>query len=166
MSKPIRLDAEADEILCVRLVKILAAPRHRVYEAWTSAEMIKKWWGPEGYNGLSAKSDPRPGGSFQVEIEGPDGTVHLMSGVFTEVVAPSLVCLEIRHRQFEGAAERPEGYIPTQVRVELREHADGTELTLLHTGFLDAALANRFNGGWTSSFLKLSTLVSQETSHA
>lgn len=166
MSKPVKLDADADELLCVRLVKTLPAPRQRVFEAWTSAEMIKRWWGPEGYNGLTADSDPRPGGSFQVEIEGPDGTVHLMSGVFTEVIEPSLVCLEIRHRQFEGAAERPEGYIPTQMRIELRDHADGTELTLLHTGFLEAALANRFNGGWTSSLEKLSTLISQERSHA
>lgn len=166
MSKPVKLDAEADELLCVRLVKILPASRQRVFEAWTMADTIKRWWGPEGYKGLTAKSDPRPGGSFQVEIEGPDGTIHLMSGVFTEVIEPSLVCLEIRHRQFEGAAERPEGYIPTRVRIELREHTDGTELTLLHTGFLEAALANRFNGGWTSSLEKLSTLISQERSHA
>lgn len=167
MSNRVDYAAEADELLSVRIVKILPAPRERVFKAWTSAEMIKRWWGPKGYQGRTAEADPRRGGAFQVEIEGPDREIHLMRGVFTEVVEPSLVCLEIRHRQFEGAAERPEGYIPTQVRIELREHPDGTELTLLHTGFLDAALADRFNGGWSSSLEKLaSTLVSQESCNA
>ena len=151
--------AEVDELLTVRLTKVLPAPRERVYEAWTTAELIKRWWGPEGFRALSAKADARPGGEFAVEIEGPDGVTHHMAGVYTELSPPALIGLEIRHRQLEGAAERPEGFIPTQVRVELREHDQGTELALTHTGFLDAALAERFNGGWAGSLKKLERVL-------
>lgn len=165
MNEQANLAAEADDLLSVHLVRILPAPPERVFASWTTADMLKRWWGPEGYRGLSAKSDPRPGGAFQIEIESPDGVVTVMAGVFTEVKEPSLVCMEIRHRQFEGADERPEGYIPTQLRVELRPHPGGTELTLLHTGFLDAALAGRFNGGWSSSFNKLATFLQQAASN-
>lgn len=165
MSEQTNLAAETDELLSVRLVRILPASPDRVFASWTTADMLKQWWGPEGYRGLSAKSEPYPGGAFEVEIESPEGEVTVMSGIFTEVVRPSLVCMEIRHRQFEGASERPEGYIPTQVRVELRAHPDGTELTLLHTGFLDAALAGRFNGGWSSSFNKLDTFLHHHASN-
>lgn len=159
MNKPARPAAEIDDLLTVRLSRVLPAPRERVFEAWTSPELIHRWWGPKGYRGVSSEADPRPGGAFAVEIQDPDGVVHRMAGLYTEVEPPSLVCIEIRHRQFEGAAERPEGYIPTQVRVELREHAEGTELILAHSGFLDAALAGRFKGGWSGSFDKLETLL-------
>jgi len=159
MNKPVNPAGDIDDLLTVRLSRVLPAPRERVFEAWTSAEMIWRWWGPKGFEGISAKADPRPGGEFAVDIRGPDGEVHRMAGLYTEVVRPELVCMEIRHRQFEGAADRPEGYIPTQVRVELREHADGTELTLTHTGFLDAALAARFNGGWAGSLDKLESAL-------
>jgi len=159
MNNPANPAAEADELLSVHIRRIFPVSRKRVFEAWTSPEVLRLWWGPKGYNSRSAQADPRPGGAFSIEIEGPDGEVHVMSGFYTEVVRPELVCMEIRHRMIEGAAERPEGYIPTQVRVELREHSEGTELILLHTGFLDAALASRFNGGWASSFDKLETAL-------
>ena len=161
MNHPANPASEIDELLSVCLSRVLPAPRERVFEAWTSAELIKLWWGPKNFKALSAKADPRPGGEFAVEIQGPDDKVHLMAGLFTEVTPPELVCFEIRHRTFEGAAERPEGYIPTHVRAELREHPNGTELTLTHTGFLNAALTASFKGGWSGSLDKLeSALVS------
>jgi len=162
MPKPTSQAAEIDDLLSVHLSRVLPAPREQVFEAWTSAEMIPRWWGPKGYRGLSAKSDPRPGGAFAVELQGPEGDVHRMAGLYTEVAPPGLLCLEIRHRQIAGAAERPEGYIPTFVRVELREHPDGTELTLTHSGFLDAALAGRFQGGWAGSIDKLEAVLANK----
>lgn len=163
MNKPTTPAAEADELLSVRLSRVLPAPRERVFEAWTSADMLSRWWGPRDFRGISATAEPRPGGEFAVEMQGPDGAVHLMAGLYTEVVPPALVCMEIRHRQLPGAADRPEGYIPTRVRVELREHREGTELLLSHVGFLDGAIASRFDDGWAGSLEKLETfLVSQE----
>jgi uncharacterized protein YndB with AHSA1/START domain len=150
---------DADDLLSVRMTRILPVPRERVFAAWTTAELLQKWWGPKELVGLSAEADPRPGGAFGVEVQTPDGVVHHMRGIYTEVEWPSLVCIEIRHRQFEGASERPEGYIPTTVRVELREHKDGTELILAHTGFLDAAIAGRFNNGWSGAFDKLHAIL-------
>jgi uncharacterized protein YndB with AHSA1/START domain len=145
--------AEIDDLLTVRLSRVLPAPRERVFEAWTTPEIIARWWGPHSFRGIAAEADPRPA----IELEGADGERHRMAGIYTEVTPPELLCLEIRHRQIEGAAQRPEGYIPTFVRVELREHPEGTELTLTHSGFLDAALAGRFRGGWSGSLDKLET---------
>ena len=163
MSRMITEAAEAEDLLSVHLTRVLPASRERVFAAWTSPDLMTRWWGPKGYQAISCTADPRPGGEFVIEIKSPEGEIHRMTGLYTEVEPPALVCLEIRHRLIEGAAEAPGGYIPTYVRVELQPHADGTELTLLHNGFLDAALAGRFNGGWSSSFDKLeSTLIEQE----
>ena len=155
MNSPANPAADADELLSVRLTKVLSATPQRVFDAWISPETMKLWWGPKGFKGIRAEADPRPGGAFLIEIASEDGEVHKMAGVYTELAPPNLLCMEIRHRTFEGAAERPEGYIPTYVRVELREHADGTELTLIHSGFLDASLVSRFEGGWGGSLDKL-----------
>lgn len=160
MNSPANPAAEADDLLTVRLTRVLRAPRERVFRAWTDPALMTRWWGPKGFNGIAAEADPRPGGAFSLEIGNPEGEVHKMAGIYTELSPPDLLCLEIRHRTFEGAAERPEGYIPTYLRVELREHAEGTELTLTHSGFLDAALAARFQGGWSGSLDKLDSALS------
>lgn len=162
MSQVITEAAEADDLLSVHLSKVLPASRERVFEAWTTPALMTRWWGPKGFEGVAASADPRPGGAFSVEIRNPEGEVHKLAGIFTEVEPPALLCLEVRHRTFEGAADRPEGYVATQVRVELREHADGTELTLTHSGFLDAAIAARFNGGWAGTLDKLEITLSQQ----
>ena len=154
--------ANHEELLSVRVARILEASRERVFEAWTSTELIPLWWGPKDYRGISAMADPRPGGAFAIEVEGPDGEQHRMAGIYLEVEPPRLLCMEIRHRQLEGASERPEGYIPTLVRVELHEHAKGTELVLTHSGFLDAAIASRFDAGWNGSIDKLVTTLARQ----
>ena len=158
MNSPANPAAEANDLLSVHLTRVLRAPPQRVFDAWTTPEIMKLWWGPQGFTGINAESDPRPGGAFMIEIGNGDGEVHKMSGVYTEVSPPRLLCMEVRHRTFEGAAERPEGYIPTTVRVELRAHAEGTELTLTHRGFLDAAQVARFQGGWGGSLDKLAAV--------
>lgn len=161
MSKPTSVATELDDLLSVSLARVIPAPREQVFEAWTSAELIHRWWGPKHVEALSALADARPGGEFSIEMREADGKTYTMAGVFTELERPSLVCMEIRHRQFEGAAERPGGYIPTLVRVELSEHDDGTLLNLTHSGFLDAALAQRFKGGWTGGLDKLQTTLAE-----
>lgn len=42
--------------------RIFNAPRELVWKAWTDPEMIKQWWGPEGFTAPSAKVDLRVGG--------------------------------------------------------------------------------------------------------
>jgi uncharacterized protein YndB with AHSA1/START domain len=162
MNTPTSVATDTDDLLSVRLSRVIPAPPEQVFEAWTSAELMRRWWGPRHVEAVSALADARPGGAFSIEMRDRDGAMHKMAGIFTELERPSLVCLEIRHRQFEGAAERPGGYIPTHVRVELSAHADGTLLNLTHSGFLDAALVQRFDAGWTGSLDKLHTVLADK----
>lgn len=164
MASELKAADDLDDLLTVRVSRVFPVPKERVYEAWTTAELLAQWWGPKGYEGVSAEADPRPGGAFECAIKDADGGIHRMRGVYTELEPYELICMEIRHRQFEGAADRPEGYIPTHVRVELKDHEDGTELLLTHTGFLNAAQVGNFDEGWNGSFDKLETaLTGRET---
>lgn len=68
------------------LSRLIAAPRERVYRAWTDPELLKQWFAPLPYTTPVAKLDVRPGGSSLVVMRGPDGTEMPCPGVYLEVV--------------------------------------------------------------------------------
>lgn len=50
------------------------APPELVFDAWTSAEKIGAWWGPNGFTTTTYKMDFRSGGEWEYIMHGPDGT--------------------------------------------------------------------------------------------
>ena len=56
-------EAASREITITRLVD---APRELVFRAWTAAEHLARWWGPEGFTVPECESDPRPGGAIRM----------------------------------------------------------------------------------------------------
>lgn len=68
------------------LHRIIDAPAAKVYQGWTDPEMIVKWFTPAPWKTVSAKLDVRPGGSWFVMMQGPDGTEMPNPGVYLEVV--------------------------------------------------------------------------------
>jgi uncharacterized protein YndB with AHSA1/START domain len=94
-------DAASREISITRIVE---APPELVFEAWTEAEHLAKWWGPEGFTVPSAESDPRPGGAFAIVMRGPDGTDYPMSGVYRELDPPRRLVADSRALDAEGRA--------------------------------------------------------------
>lgn len=49
------------------------APLAKVGAAWTEAEKIKQWWGPEGYSAPEIQIDFRVGGKYLYCMRGPAG---------------------------------------------------------------------------------------------
>lgn len=75
----------------VVITRVFDAPREMVWEAWTDAEQIVKWWGPHGFTLTIDAMDVRPGGVWKSTMYGPDGTEYLNDCVFTEVVRPERI---------------------------------------------------------------------------
>ncbi len=73
---------ELDLVFC----RIIDGPSEKVYQGWTDAEMIVKWFTPAPWKTVSAKLDVRPGGSSFILMRGPDGTEIPKPGVYLEVV--------------------------------------------------------------------------------
>jgi uncharacterized protein YndB with AHSA1/START domain len=71
------------------LTRIIAAPRERLFNAWTT--QFQQWWGPHGMTTPVAEMDLRPGGIFRTVMRAPDGTEYPTKGVFLEVVAPERI---------------------------------------------------------------------------
>ena len=72
----------------VSITRLFDAPRDLVFQSFTDAEHIARWWGPEGFSVPSCESDPREGGSLRIVMRGPDGTDHPMTGTYREFDPP------------------------------------------------------------------------------
>ena len=69
------------------LTRAIAAPRERVYRAWTEPELLKQWFAPLPWTTPHVENDVRAGGSSLVVMRGPDGSEFPNRGVYLEVVA-------------------------------------------------------------------------------
>ena len=65
--------------------RTINAPRELVWEAWTNAKHIKKWWGPKGFTNPICEWPALPGSKILVHMQAPDGIIFPMSGEFIEI---------------------------------------------------------------------------------
>lgn len=68
--------------------RVIDAPRELVFEAWTTCEHMKEWYGPTGFTVSMCEMDARPGGSMRVTMRSPDGTEYPGRGVYEEFAPP------------------------------------------------------------------------------
>lgn len=68
------------------LSRLFDAPLDRVYRAWTEPERLAAWFGPKGFETVTAKLDFRPGGTYLYAIRSPDGKVLWGKWAFREIV--------------------------------------------------------------------------------
>lgn len=79
-----------------------AAPIDAVWSAWTQADRLRQWWGPEKTSVPECDIDPRVGGDLRIVMEaGPEmgkyqGTRWPMEGTFTHVEEPTRLTYEAR----------------------------------------------------------------------
>ncbi len=75
------LDPETD----LRLVRDLDAPRHLVWDCWTTPEHLVQWFVPKPHRVVDCRLDVRVGGAFDTVFE-VDGAQIPNRGVYLEVV--------------------------------------------------------------------------------
>jgi uncharacterized protein YndB with AHSA1/START domain len=83
----------------IELTRVFDAPRRLVFEAHTSCEHMKQWWGPRRFSVSVCAMDFRPGGAWRFVQRGPDGTEYGFRGVFREIVPPERIVWTF---EFEG----------------------------------------------------------------
>ncbi len=84
------------------------APKHLVYKAWTTPELVKRWWHAKRGQVTIADVDLRVGGSWRWVMVTSEGFEVAFHGKYREIIPNErLVYTEI----YEGApgAERDEG---------------------------------------------------------
>jgi uncharacterized protein YndB with AHSA1/START domain len=130
---------------------ILAAPPADAFRAFTDVELVKQWWGPEGFTAPEASLDVRPGGAWRIRMTGPDGE-HVVSGTYREITPPKRLVMT-----WAWETDGKRGH-ETVVDVTFEAMGSGTRLRLVQRLFETAEQAANHRWGWTSTFKSLDRL--------
>ena len=113
----------------IRITREFDAPRHLVYKAWTTPELVKRWWNAKRGEVTVAEIDLRVGGKWRYAMVTPDGFEVAFHGEYREIVPNErLVTTEVYEGLPEGVSEEDAATLNTATFAE----RDGrTTLTIL-----------------------------------
>lgn len=148
-------DAAAPDPTVIRIERRFTAPVQAVFDAWTSAEVLRRRW-PAGADWETpvAEVDVRVGGSLRLVMRSPDGKEFGGSGEYTEIAPPERLA-------FTWTWDGHEGHEGTQlVEVEFSERDDGTTTVVLtNRGLPDEESKRSHEEGWEASFDNLDRVL-------
>jgi uncharacterized protein YndB with AHSA1/START domain len=106
------------------------APRHLVYKAMTTPELVRRWWHAKRGEVTVCEIDLRVGGKWRYAMVTPDGTEVAFHGDYVEIVPDErIVTREVYEGLPEGVSAEQGGTINTATFADAGERR--TELTLL-----------------------------------
>ena len=146
---------QPNDTLILNLSRSFAAPRERVFRAFTSPAQLARWWGPKGFTVPACTLDVRAGGAWRTVMRSPEGKDHIVSGVYREILPPERLVFTWAWEE-EGSAGAPPARcrLPrgheTVVTIELFEISGGTRLELTHELFATEDSRNAHRDGWSS----------------
>ena len=151
--------------------RVFDAPREMVWKAWTTPELVKKWWGPKDFTAPSITVDFRVGGKYVYCMRGPQGSEWdkdmYSAGEYKEIVPMEKLVVSDYFSDEQGnkiapsMEGMPEG-MPDEMDVTvLFEDQDNgkTKLSIIYTPKSDAQyhamIASGMEEGWSTSLDKL-----------
>ncbi|OPA78728.1 polyketide cyclase [Paenibacillus selenitireducens] len=69
-------------------------PRELVFRAWTTPDLLARWWGPHGFTNTFHECDVRSGGTWRFTMHGPNGVDYPNHNVFAEIVPFERIVLD------------------------------------------------------------------------
>ena len=137
----------------LRIKKTFAAPREKVWHAWTDPKALMRWFAPaDDFSTPLVEVNLRVGGKYRIQMKAPNGELHIVGGVYREIQPPERLVFTWAS---EGNAScGPAGH-ETLVTVELHEGGSVTELVLTHERFTNAAERDKHDHGWKGCLAQL-----------
>jgi len=89
----------------IRITREFAAPKHLVYKAWTTPELIKRWWSANRGEVTVADVDLRVGGRWRFVMVADGGFEVAFHGEYRELIENErIVSTEVYEGMPEGEA--------------------------------------------------------------
>jgi len=123
------------------------APKHLVYKAWTTPELVKRWWTANRGEATIAEIDLRVGGAWRYVMVTEGGFEVAFHGEYREIVPDErIVCTEVYEGMPEGEAvntmtlTEEEGRTTLTILVQhtSKEHRDAHINSGMEDGMQDA----------------------------
>jgi uncharacterized protein YndB with AHSA1/START domain len=129
----------------LRMKRTYPAPAERVFDAFTSPEVMRRWWHADrDWETAEAAVDLRVGGDVRVVMRDPDKEVEYGGGGRYTVVDPP------RRLAFTWVWDD----VPHETLIEIEfEESDGaTTVRFTHSSLLDEEMVRSHEGGWGACF--------------
>lgn len=143
------------------LTRFIAAPRDRLYRAWTEPALLKQWFAPAPYTTPVAELDVRPGGASLIVMRSPDGMEMPNRGVYLEVVRNERLVFTNAYVSAWEPSDKPF----MTVIVTFADEAGGTRYAALvrHWSVADRETHERmgFHRGWGQAADQLEAVVAR-----
>lgn len=148
------------------MTRTFDAPRDMVFEAWTTPDLVKQWWGPQGVFIPVCEMDVRPGGKMRIVMEAGEalgnfkGTQWPMDGEFVEIDKPSKIVFTA------NAINEGKAVLEHQTTVTFEEKDGKTEMTV-HVQVTKVLPGSEFaikgmEQGWNQQLDKLVKFIDQK----
>lgn len=112
----------------IHIVRDFDAPKHLVYKAWTTPELVKRWWHANRGTCTSTDIDLRVGGKWRWVMVTDQGFEVAFHGEYRDIVPNErLVYTEV----YEGAPPGPDGEEAALNTITLTEVGGRTRATIL-----------------------------------
>ena len=130
-----------DSATTLRIERTYAAPVERVFDAWTSPEVMRRWWQAEiGWETSEAEVDLRVGGAVRVVMHDPGrGVDHGGGGRYTEIDRPARLAFTWL---WDGDDRR------TLIEIDFEEADGATTVRFTHSGLWSEEAVRSHEGGW------------------
>lgn len=136
------------------ITRLFDAPRELVWQAWTDAQHVERWFGPRGFTTRVEELDLRVGGESRYVMVGPDGKEYPGKGVFREIVPMHRIVTTDEFGDPPEDLDLPQGIVLTVVFDEVAPNQTKITMTIAHPTPQDKAKHEAMGvvGGWRSSF--------------
>jgi uncharacterized protein YndB with AHSA1/START domain len=130
----------------LRMKRTFDAPAERVFEAWTSEEVLRRWFhARHDWETTEAQVDLRVGGAVRVVMRNPHEDVeHGGGGEYTEIDPPSRLA-------FTWTWDR-EPTRQTLIEIEFEESDGRTTVSFTHNGLWSEEEVRSHEDGWNGCF--------------
>jgi len=130
-----------DSATTLRIERTFQAPAERVFDAWTSEEVMRRWWQAErGWETAAAEVDLRVGGAVRVVMRDPEKHAEYGGGgMYTEIESPTRLAFtwiwddDIRR---------------TLIEIDFEETDGATTVRFTHSGLWDEDAVRSHEHGW------------------
>lgn len=154
-----KLAAIGDEVVVSRFFN---APRDVVFDNWTKAEHLKRWWAPKDWTTPACTVDLRVGGTFHYCMRSPDGKDFWGKATYREIAPPEKIVYIDSFSDEHGNVVDPAHYgasaghpRETPVSVTFEEREGRTLVTLRHTIPANVPERRGIAQGWVEMFDRL-----------
>ncbi len=137
----------------IRLHRVLATSREKVYRAFLEADALAKWLPPNGFTCTVHHLEPTVGGKFKMSFRNfTTGKSHAFGGEYLELVPGERL-------RYTDKFDDPNLPGEMEVAVRLNKVSVGTELDITQSGVPDVIPPEACYLGWQELLRNLARLV-------